>query len=162
VALAGQTISAALLAARLGEGLAAVVPGEVEVSVADSVVSLGKRGTPWGMAADLRQSPDPPPGPAGHDFHTGVTERIVERAVQWPRRGPPAIPVDSLEGMLVGLLDQFQDEVAETVAEPWPALTPDPMPEPFAEIRDGRLRAGYGDPSVPALTVLSVPLDDLR
>jgi hypothetical protein len=159
----GRTVRATLLAGKLAAGLAAAVPDEVEVSVADSVITVGKRGTPWRMAADLRPSRDPPTKAADHDSPLGVTQRIVEwdpiededvalgeeawRTIAYTRKQAAVIDVDSLEWTLEGLLDQFQDEVAETIAEPWPAIAPDPMPEPFVQLRPGRLVAGYGRPS---------------
>ena len=121
-----RPIRAEKLAAKLAEGLAAVVPAEMEVSVAGPVVSLGERGGRGATVADLR----------GED-----------EAIGWT---------------LEPLLDQFQDEVAETLAEPWPAVSPGPMPMPFVELRDGRVLAGFGDPADPAMTVLSVALEDLR
>lgn len=117
------------LAIELGAGLDASVPHDVEISVVETVVRIRKRGTPWGMDADMR---------------------------------PPRVGVDEAADLLVGILDQAQDQVAETIAEPWPAVAPAEMPEPFAEVRDGRLIAGFGDPADPALMVLSAALRDLR
>src|SRR4051794_35379303 len=114
--MTGRAIKATLLAGKLAEGLAAVVPDEEEVSGVDSVVSLGKRGTPWGMTADLRPLPDPPTKAAAHDSRLGVTQRIVEwdpiqpedveldedswRAVPSSRTGAAVIDVDSVEWAL--------------------------------------------------------------
>ena len=137
-----RRIRATKLAAKLAEGLSAVVPAEMEVSLAGPVVSLGERGRRAGMAADLRPEPDPPEA------------SVFDRA--------PFLEIADVACTLEGVLDQFQDEVAETIAEPWPAVAPGPMPEPFVELREGRLVAGYGDPADPALTVLSVTLHDLR
>jgi hypothetical protein len=181
--MAQPPIRATKLAAKLAEGLAAVVPAEMEVSVAGPVVSVGVRGRRAGMEADLRPLPDSPEltvfdlspeqqaelgvvvredPSSGTRSASGVTDIEKWRAVFPERPRAPFLEIEDVEWTLENLLNQLQDEVAETIAEPWPAIAPGPMPETFAQIRDGRLVAGYGDPADPALTVLSVTLHDLR
>jgi hypothetical protein len=160
---------------------------EIDVSVAETVVRIRVRGTPWGMDADLRpilevkMASEPPPDVAVYDeihtYEVHVTYGIdvigaddsdetatagASGEAFWPvvRRGS-AIEIDDLPDTVVGVLDQIQDEIAETLTEPWPA-TRSRMPEPFAKVRDGRFVAGYGDPSNPVLSLVSVPVDDLR
>src|SRR4051794_12048990 len=176
--MTNRPIRATLLAAKLAEQLAAVVPDEAEVSVAGSVISLRMRGTPWGMDADLRP---PPEEPAYSELHEGIQQEIVEwdevrpedlpqdsgppteawRAIASTGKRPAVIDIERLPGTLEATLDQLQDVIAEIAAEPWPAVAPDPMPAPFVQLRDGRLVAGYGDPADPALLVLSAVLQDL-
>jgi hypothetical protein len=171
-------VSPRKLAINLGAGLDAVVPHDVEISVVGTVVRIRKRGTPWGMDADMRplltdpqvqasgQAPRPgePSFEAEFDEIVSVSQRIRRtefRRVSAPARAP-RLSADEAADLLVGILDQVQDQVAETITEPWPAVAPAAMPEPFAEIRDGRLTAGFGDPADPTLMLLSAALDDLR
>jgi hypothetical protein len=161
-------IRATKLASALGQRLATVVPVEVEVSVAGTVVSLRMRGTPWGMDADLRALPHGPRPVASDDLSGGLRDELVvvtdepRRAIASEPAQPSFVEIEDVVPLLESVLDQFQDEVAETVTEPWPAVARGPMPEPFVELRGGRLLAGYGDPAEPALTLLSVALQDLR
>jgi hypothetical protein len=178
-----RRIRATKLATKLAEGLSEVVPAEMEVSLAGAVVSLGVRGMRAGMAADLRPEPDSPERtvfdlPPEQQSELGVvvyedassgirsalamTDGEKRRAVFPDPPRAPFLKVADVAWTLEGILDQVQDEVAETIAEPWPAVAAGPMPETFVELRDDRLVAGYGDPAVPALTVLSVTLHDLR
>jgi hypothetical protein len=186
----GGTINAGKLAGALAEGLAAVLPAELGVFVAGTVVKLRVRGTRSGMDAALgrprdiraRLAPylDWAEGLQQQDFALddalwvypaspteGLRQEIV--AIDDARRretsSPTADPFVEISVALDNLgsaLDQFQDEVAETLTEPWPAVVPSPMPEAFAELRDDRLVAGYGDPIEPVLTVISIALQDLR
>jgi hypothetical protein len=66
-----------------------------------------------------------------------------------------------LDATVEWVLDTFQTDIAEASTEPWPALAPGPMPEPFAEIRDGELLCGYGDPAAPILRLASIPLREI-
>ena len=180
-----RRIRATKLATKLAEGLAEVVPAEIEVSVAGAVISLGERGKRAGMEADLRPEPDPPEptifdlspeqqaefgvviyedeSSSGMRSAVAVTDSDKWRAA-FPAPRPRAhfVEIADVAWTLERILDQFQDEVAETLAEPWPAVSPGPMPMAFVELQDDRLVAGYGDPADPALTVLSVPLQELR
>lgn len=182
--MADGRIRASRLAAKLAEGLSAVVPAEMEVSLDGPVVSLGVRGDRPGVAADLRPLPDEAEPSVfdlspeqqtelgvvvDEDPSSGVRSALyVGPSEKWravvPEPAPraPSLEIEDVEWTLETMLDQLQDEVAETIAEPWPAVAPGPMPEPFAEIRDGRLVGGFGDPAAPVLTVLSVTLHDLR
>jgi hypothetical protein len=181
-----RRIRATKLATKLAEGLSEVVPAEMEVSLAGAVVSLGERGKRAGMEADLRPEPDPPEPTVfdlspeqqsefgvvvvvDEDARSGMRSALaVTDSDKWRAAFPPPSPrarfleVADVACTLEGMLDQFQDEVAETLAEPWPAVSPGPMPMPFVELRDERLVAGYGDPADPVMTLLSVPLQDLR
>ena len=182
--MAQRPIRATKLATKLAEGLSALVPAEMEVSLAGAVVSLGERGMRAGMEADLRPEPDPPEptvfdlspeqqsefgvvvyedASSGMRSAVAVTDSDKWRAA-FPAPPPraPFLEIADVAWTLEGILDQFQDEVAETIAEPWPAVSPGPMPETFVELRDDRLVAGYGDPADPVATLLSVPLQDLR
>ncbi|HEY0633554.1 MAG TPA: hypothetical protein VGC98_15975 [Thermoleophilaceae bacterium] len=182
--MAQRRIRATKLATKLAEALSGVVPAEMEVSVAGAVVSLGERGMRAGMEADLRPAPDPPEptvfdlspeqqaefGVVIHeDASSGVRSAVaVTDSDKWRAAFPAPPPraafleIADVAWTLDAILDQFQDEVAETIAEPWPAVSPGPMPETFVELRDDRLVAGYGDPADPVVTLLSVPLQDLR
>jgi hypothetical protein len=182
--MAQRRIRATKLATKLAEGLSRVVPAEMEVSVAGAAVSLGERGMRAGMVADLRPQPDPPEptvfdlspeqqaefGVVIHeDESSGVRSAVaVTDSDKWRAAFPAPAPraafleIADVVWTLEAIVDQFQDEVAETIAEPWPAVSPGPMPEPFVELRDDRLVAGYGDPADPVVTLLSVPLQDLR
>jgi hypothetical protein len=166
-------IQATALARELGARLAAVVPDELEVSVNDAEVRLVERGTRYGMYADLRPWPDEPDWPfappdAGQSSEVYSEIGTMDRATWLAAEAradaarSPVIEVDELEETLWPVLNQLQDEIAETLTEPWPAVAPAEMPMPFVELRDGRLVAGYGNPADPALTLLSVALDDLR
>src|SRR4051794_749278 len=105
-------IQAAKLAAQLAAGLAAVVPPELEVALAGTVVDIRPAGdTHWSMAAALRGAPG------------------------WAPRRSPLLEIDEISSTLEPILDQLQDEVAETLAEPWPAVAPGPMPMVFVELR---------------------------
>jgi hypothetical protein len=165
-AMTDRPIRGRKLAAKLAEGLAAVVPAELEVSVAGAIISLRDRATGSATIADLEE--DLSAQPDIEDVSTVIRSAlIVMDSDLWraTRSAPPRAPfieIDDISWTLEPLLDQFQDEVAETLAEPWPAVAPDPMPQPFVELQDGRVVAGYGDPADPALTVLSVTLQDLR
>jgi hypothetical protein len=183
--MAQRRIRVTKLATKLAEGLSAVVPAEMEVSLAGAVVSLGERGMRAGMEADLRPQPDPPE-PTVFDLSpeqrsefgvyvyedassSGMRSAVaVTDSDKWRTAFPayppraPFLEIADVAWTLEGILDQFQDEVAETIAEPWPAVSPGPMPETFVELRDDRLVAGYGDPADPVVTLLSVQLQDLR
>src|SRR3954447_20113681 len=146
-----RRIRATKLATKLAEGLSAVVPAEMQVSVAGAVVSLGERGMRAGMEADLRPEPDPPEptifdlspeqqsefgvviyedeSPSGMRSGLAVTDSDKWRAAfPPPRPREPFLELPDVAWTLEGLLDQFQDEVAETTTEPWPAVSPGPMP----------------------------------
>jgi hypothetical protein len=183
--MAQRHIRASKLATKLAEGLSAVVPAQMEVSLAGAVVSLGERGMRAGMEADLRPGPDrleptvfdlspeqqsefgvvvyEDESSSGIRSAIAVTDSDKWRAA-FPAPPPraPFLEIAEVAPTLERILDQFQDEVAETIAEPWPAVSPGPMPAVFVELRDGRLVAGYGDPADPVVTLLSVPLQDLR
>ncbi len=51
------------------------------------------------------------------------------------------------------ILSHVQDAVAEATTEPWPG-TGTELPQPGADIHDGRLRAWFGDRETPALVVV--------
>jgi hypothetical protein len=166
-------IRAAALAKELGERLAAVVPDELEVSVAGPEVRLTERGTKCGMHADLRPWSEMPelPFPTEDGVFSQIVsggighpelERFLEAQAKADEARPPVIEVDEIADSLESVVDQLQDDIAETLAEPWPAVSPGPMPMPFVEVEDGRLRVGFGDPAEPALTLLCVALEDLR
>jgi hypothetical protein len=166
-----RPIGAAALARVLGERLAAVAPDELEVTVVGPEVRLTERGTPWGMHADLRpwgEMPEPPFTPPADGVFSQVIiggaelEGFIEAQEKADAARPPVIEVDDVSGHLENLLSQLQDEIAETLTEPWPAVAPEQMPMPFADVRDGRLVLGFGDPADPALTLVSVALEDLR
>lgn len=119
------------LAGALAERLRAVIPAEVEVTATGERIRLSIRGTVGWSEADLRWPLE-----------------------QW--EGEEAVC-----SAVAHVLDGFQDDIAETVGEPWPALSPGPMPEPFAYVRDGELVAGYGDLGAPVLGLEPIGLREL-
>src|SRR3954470_1620090 len=114
--MAERRIRATKLAAKLAEGLAAVVPAEMEVTVEGPVVSLGERGRRAGMEADLRPVPDEPE-PSVFDLSP---EQQAELGVE--------IDEDPVSGMRSALV--------VTSSNKWRELFPERPRAPFLEIDD--------------------------
>jgi hypothetical protein len=129
--MGAAAIDAAKLAEALAERLEPIVPAEFEVTAAGASIRLARRGAQLWSEKDLRWM-----------LEDGEREEQVCFAV-W------------------NTLDDFQDFVARELTEPWPAASPGPMPEPFAQIVDGHVVAGYGDPQDPFVRLQPMRLRDL-
>jgi hypothetical protein len=129
--MGGAAIDATKLARALAQRLEPVVPAEFGITSAGASVRLAIRSTPWWSEEDLRWM-----------LEGGELEEQVCFAV-WKS------------------LDGFQDFIAREFTEPWPAASPGPMPEPFAQIVDGEVIAGYGDPQDPFVHLQPMRLRDL-
>lgn len=126
------SVSPKKLAVALTDRFEPVVPADLEITTRGACIRLAMVGTPWWSELDLAWS-------LGGGPHDETLPLAVEQA-----------------------LDGFQDDIAEVTTEPWPATAPEPMPEPFAEIHDGALLAGFGDPSAPVLSLEPIPLGELE
>jgi hypothetical protein len=77
--------------------------------------------------------------------------------------GAPAWYAGGYEERLVLLtdyvLDGVQDGVSEATGDAWPGTTE--HPPSYAEVRDGILHFGYGDPAAPVLECEPILLSDL-
>jgi hypothetical protein len=129
--MGGAAIDATKLAKALAQRLAPVVPAEFNITSAGASIRLAIRGTAWWSEEDLRWM-----------LERGELEEQVCFAV-WK------------------VLDSFQDDFAHEFTEPWPAASPGPMPEPFAQIIDGEVVAGYGDPEDSFVQLQPIRLGDL-
>jgi hypothetical protein len=129
--MGGAVIDAVRLAKALAQRLEPVVSSQFAVTTASASIRLAIRGTPWWSEQDLRWMLD-------NDELEDSVCFAVER-----------------------VLDDFQDFIAHTFAEPWPAASPGPMPQPFAQSVDGLLVAGYGDPADPFVQLQPIRLRDL-
>jgi hypothetical protein len=149
-----QWVTHAKLANAVSAALAAVLPRGFEVPVINDGLAFGdeQQRAAWSGAEIDEITP------------TGAeTSPTVElpRATSGPT-DPTRLEVDELRDYLLDLLHQVQADVAEETTEPWPAAAPSAMPEPFVEVGDDQLIAGYGHAADPALSLISTPLNRLR
>jgi hypothetical protein len=107
------------------------VPAEFALVTAGESIRLVLRGTPWWSEQDL-------------SWMLAESERDEQVCFAVEK-----------------VLDDFQDTIAHEFTEPWPAVTPAPMPNPFAQILEGAVIAGYGDPEDPYVRLQPIRLEDL-
>ena len=80
----------------------------------------------------------------------------------WSGADLAASVTDDTDATVEWVLDSFQTDIAEVTTEPWPAAAPGPMPDAFAEIRQGELVCGYGNPAAPVLQLPAIRLVDIK